>query len=170
MISGKLKSYFYTKKIRGATAANRIAFDEYSGKAGVIIDAENFDEKWKLSEFYKLVQLKKEDFRIVVCGSRDSLPEDLDADVLDPREIGLMGEFKCEAIKGFSEEGFDFLICHFSGNSIAAVLLSAVTGAGVKIGNRPDEYGIYDVEIDSGEIEVFQQEVLKYLKILKKYN
>ncbi|MCG9970267.1 DUF6913 domain-containing protein [Christiangramia crocea] len=170
MISGKLKSYFCSKKIHRALTAKRISFGEYSGKAGLIIDAENFDENWKLAEFYKLLQLKKENFSIAVCGSRESLPEDLDAAILDPKEISAMGEFKSEGIRSFAENKFDFIICHFSKNTSATALLSAVAIAGVKIGNTPDEYGIYDVEIDSGDIEVFQQEALKYLKILKKNN
>ncbi|MCM8570653.1 hypothetical protein NE848_14755 [Gramella jeungdoensis] len=170
MISGKLKSYFFSKKIRHALSEKSRPFNDFSGKAGLIIDAENLDEKWNLADFYRLVPLKKEDYSIAVCGSRESLPEDLDVPVLDPKEISVKGEFKSEAIRSFAEEGFDFLICHLSDKSTASVLLSAVTKAGVKIGNKPDEYGIYDVEIDSGDIEVFQQEALKYLKILKKNN
>lgn len=170
MISGKLKRIIYLKKIRRALSHDRMSPGELSGKAGLIIDAENLDEKWKLADFYRLVQLKKENFQIVVCGSRKNLPEDLDAVILDEKEISVTGEFRSEEIRNFTEEKFECLICYLSERTVASALLSALTSAAVKIGNKPDLYGVYDIEIDSQSIEVFQQEALKYLKILKKNN
>ncbi|TBW26751.1 DUF6913 domain-containing protein [Gramella sp. KN1008] len=170
MISGNLKNVFYLKKIRKALGSKSDVKSEFSGKAGLIIDADNLDEKWKLTDFYELVQLKKENFYIVICGSRQNLPEDIEAAVLDSKEISLRGEFRSEEIRSFTEEDFDFILCYFSKNSVASALLSALTKARIRIGNSPDEYGIYDVEIDAREVEVFQQEALKYLKILKKNN
>lgn len=168
MISGKLKSFICSKKIRRALSSNGLNDRGFSGKAGLIIDAENLEEKCKLADFYESAGLKKENFSVVVCGSRKNLPEDLAAIVLDPKEITITGEFRSDEIRSFAEENFDFVICYLSKTSIASALLAAVAKSKIRIGNKPDEYGIYDVEIDSNKVEVFQQEALKYLRILKK--
>lgn len=137
-----------------------------SGKAGLIIDAEDFDNKRKLTQFYRLAGIKKENFRFIISGSVENIPEVNGAHILIPGEVSVKGEFRNQAVRDFSVENLDFIICHFSKN-ISASLLAAVSNAAVKIGNGPDDYGIYDVEINAGKIEDFQQEALKYLKILK---
>ena len=169
MISGRLKSILYSRKIRRILGTKTSSSNAASGKAGLIIDAEDFDNKWKLAEFYRLAGIKKENFRVIVCSSAENSPEIPCADTLFPGEVSMKGDFKAAAIRDFAEEDLDFIICHFS-ESIIASLLTAVSKAAVKIGNSPDEYGIYDVEIDAADIDVFQQEALKYLKILKKDN
>ncbi len=169
MISGKLKDVFLVKQIRKALKSEKSDFEGFQEKAGLIIDVENIHEKRKLTEFHKLIGLPEKNFKTVVCGSRGDLNE-VSGMILDLKEISLGGYFKSEEIRAFSQENFDFIICHFSDVNPAGLLLAARTQASVKIGNKPDEYGIYDLEIDAGSIDIFQKEALKYLKILKKYN
>jgi len=141
-----------------------------SGKIGLIIDAENFQSKRGLTDLYKWIGIKKESFKIVICDIPAEMPDELKADILIPREVSISGKFKAEAIQGFLQEDFSFLICYFSEKNKIGSLLAAETKASVKIGNSPDEYGIYDVEVQTKSIDVFQQEVLKYIEILKKNN
>ncbi|PTX43756.1 hypothetical protein C8P64_2289 [Christiangramia gaetbulicola] len=167
MINSKLKSIIYSRKIRKALN-NKVSSDRsFSGKVGLIIDAENFEKTKRLFELYKDLGIDKKDLSIVVCGSKDEFPENSDFKILDLKEITVSGEFKSETIRGFARDRYDFLICHFSEKSQAGSLLAAVTNAGIKVGNHPDEYGIYDVEVFSNSLEDFQQEVIKYYRILK---
>lgn len=170
MISGKLKNIIFSKRIRKALGNKALGPNGYSGKIGLIIDAEKLSDKRELTELYKFSGIKKESFKVVICGTPSEIPDELKADILIPAEVSISGEFKAEAIKNFSQEDFSFLICHFSEKNKIGSLLAAETKASVKIGNSPDEYGIYDVEIQTKQIDVFQQEVLKYIKILKKNN
>lgn len=170
MISGRLKNIIYSKKISRALKKRTSLSNGSSGKIGLIVDAKNFQSKRGLTEVYKLIGIKKEYFKIVICGTPAEIPDDLKADILLPREVSISGAFKAEAIRNFSQEGFSFLICHFSEKNKIGSLLAAETKASVKIGNSPDEYGIYDVEVQTRELDVFQQEVLKYIEILKKNN
>lgn len=170
MITGKLKNIIYSKKIRTTLDNQGSPVDKTSGKIGLIIDAENFNSKEKLIDLYKLIGIEKENFKIVVFGAADKFPEKLEADFLLKKEVSITGEFIAESIRNFTKEKFNFLICHFSENNKIGCLLAAETSASVKIGNSPDEYGIYDVEVRTDDLEIFQQEVLKYLKILKKDN
>ncbi|MDR5589777.1 DUF6913 domain-containing protein [Christiangramia sp. SM2212] len=170
MISGKLKNIIYTKRINKALKGNHIPSKMNSGKIGLIIDAENVENKAKLFEIYRESDFRKDDLSIVICGTAEAISDDWNAAVLDTKEITVSGDFKSESIKSFSSEKFDFLICHFTKRSKTGSLLAAETKACVKIGNSPDDYGIYDVEVHADEIEIFQQEVLKYIEILKKNN
>jgi len=167
MISGNLKNIIYSKKIKKALDAKASSFNGGSGRTGLIIDAENFDSKLELTRLYNLIGIKEACFKIVVCGVSNKIQEDIDAAILDPKEVSVSGNFKSEAIRDFSKEPFDFLICYFSKKNRIGSLLAVESQATFKIGNSPDDYGIYDVEIKAKNTEVFQQEVLKYLKILK---
>lgn len=168
MISGNLKNIIYSKKIKKALSAKASSFNGDIGKTGLIIDAENFDSKREFTTLYNSFGIKEACFKIVVCGASNKVPEDIDVAILDPKEVSVAGNFKSEAIRDFMKESFDFLICYFSKKNRIGTLLAAESHANFKIGNSPDDYGIYDVEIKAENTEVFQQEVLKYLKILKK--
>lgn len=166
----KLKSLIYTKRIRRALGKKVFSNSGNSGKAGLIIDAENLESKWKLTDLYKDLGVNRENFRIVVCGNEIELPETIDADFLKSKEVSITGDFKSERIKDFANDRFDYLICYFTEKNIVGSLLAAETNASVKIGNKPDEFGVYDLEIDSKDVVIFRQEMLKYLKILKRNN
>lgn len=169
MISGKLKDFFVLKKIHQALKSERFYSEGLLGKAGLIVDSKNISEKSKLIELHKIVGLSEGQFKTVICGSRNDL-EEVSGMVLDPKEISLAGEFRSEEIREFSQDNFDFIVCYFSEANPVGALLAARTQASVKIGNKPDIFGIYDLEIDADSIDIFQKEALKYLKILKKYN
>ncbi|WP_157718023.1 hypothetical protein [Gramella sp. MAR_2010_147] len=163
----------YSKKIRSALNNGYSFLNGNSGKVGLIIDAANAEDlkgKRNLQELYKLMGIKKESLRIVVCEASVENLKDMDVDILNKKDVSVSGNFKSETIQAFSQKNFDFLICHFSKKCNVGSLLAAVTSASVKIGNAPDEYGIYNVEVQTSEIGVFQQEVLKYIEIFKRNN
>ncbi len=170
MIADTLKSIIYSNKIKKTLSNKAVLSDASSGKIGLIIDAESFDSKQALTELYKSLEVKKSDFKIVVFGHADRISEDLEVDFLKPEEISYSGHFKMEAIRAFTKEKFEFLICYFSEKSKIGYLLAAETSAAVKIGNSPDTYAMYDVEIQTKEINAFEQQVLKYIKIIKNNN
>ncbi|WP_148264586.1 DUF6913 domain-containing protein [Christiangramia forsetii] len=165
-----MKNIIYSKKIRKSLAESAFSFEGNLGKTGIIIDAESFASNQELTTLYNFIGTKEGCPKIVVCGTPDKISEDIDAVILDPKEVSVSGNFKAEEIRSFSKEPFDFLICYFSKKNRVGSLLAAESQVKFKIGNSPDEYGIYDVEVKANTMNVFQQEVLKYLKILKKNN
>ncbi|MGA8853115.1 MAG: hypothetical protein WB492_02950 [Christiangramia sp.] len=168
MIISKLKSIIYSKKIRKALKNKAGQGAGNTGKVGLIIDAKDLDQKLKLANLKEVAGFSNEKIQVVVCGEPKDMPQDLNAEILEKKDVSLSGEFNKEAIRKFTEERFDFIIGHFSDQSILGELLVAKSNAIFKIGNKPDDFGIYDVEIDAQEIGVFQQELIKYLKILKR--
>ena len=168
MISSNLKRIIYTKKIRRALKNKALLENESLDKIGLIIDAESLEKKPELLDFYKLLGLKKEDLRIVACNSAVDHKDKIE--ILDPKEVSISGEFKSEGIKDFIQDRFDFIICYFSEKNQVGSLLVAEANGRMKFGNKPDQYGIYDLEIDSGDLDEFLEEVVKYYRIFKKKN
>jgi hypothetical protein len=168
MIPAKLKSLIYSNRIRGMLNKNVTSAGIRSEKIGLIIDAEDRKALSVLANLYKEAGIAKENFRIVLCGEAEDLPEGIVAAALKPREVSVTGEFKSVEIQKFAQEEFNYLVSFLPGKSQVGSLLTAVCHARIKFGNCPDDYGIYDVEINALKAEVFQRELIKYFKILKR--
>ena len=169
MIASKLKDIVYSKKIRKALKNKLLHDNEFLDKIGLILDAESFKNYGELSNLHNLLGVKKEDLRIAVCASGIDVSKPGVA-FLDPKEVSISGEFKADGIKDFVQDRYDFVICYFSEMNRSGSLLAAEACARMKFGNKPDRYGIYDVEINSGSLDEFLEEVKKYYRIFKKKN
>lgn len=167
MISTKLKTHYYEKKIRKAKSRGS-SYLNSSGKAGIFIDAERLGDSSGLLKLREAVSGLTEDLEIVICGTEFEIPKGLEYKILDSSKVSLKGEFRDENIQKIAEGNFDFLICNLSERNLTGFLLAAICNSPLKIGSSPDPYGIFDVEINTGKQEVFQEESLKYLEILKK--
>lgn len=139
-------------------------------KAGLIIDAESLKLVKEYISFFEEAGIRKENLKIIICDLKEEIPSELDADILNTEDISLFGKFKAEAIRAFTESSFDFLICDFDKNYYSGALLVASSKASVKIGKKEDVFNIFDIEIDARDTKIFQQETLKYLKILNYTN
>ncbi|TRO67006.1 DUF6913 domain-containing protein [Christiangramia sabulilitoris] len=167
MFSSKIKSITCNRKIRKALRDRQYSARGNNTRVGVITDLADLRS---FSGFYKDLGIKTEDFSVVVCGSIAEQGIDLKNIVLDPKEISLTGEFRSEPTKAFLRQDYNLLICYFSQENRGGSLLAAETMAGKKFGNKPDHYGIYDVEIYADSICEFKEEIIKYYKIFKKNN
>ena len=168
MLTDKIKAMLLPRLIRQAVKSGAVVKPSGSGRLGLIIDAAVVEDQPEFLNFYKMAGYESSNFNMVVCGSRQNLNPATCPVVLDDREIGLSGKMESGYVEEFLEKEFDFLICYFSGASMPGNLLAARSKAAVKIGRAPDEFGIFDVEIQAGNVEIFQQEALKYLEILKR--
>ncbi|MCH4824192.1 hypothetical protein ML462_13520 [Gramella lutea] len=168
MVSSKLKNVFHSKKIRKTLKKREFPSERNSGRIGLIIDSGDLDSANFIFEIYKDLEIEKGDFRIVICGEVNPEIGEIDADVLRPDGISISGNFKSERIRDFAGTHFDLLICFFGKKNLAGILLAAETMATKKFGNKPDEFGVFDVEISAINIAEFQQEVIKYFRIFKR--
>ncbi|MUP47002.1 hypothetical protein E0K83_14750 [Gramella sp. BOM4] len=168
MITSKIKLKLLPGFIQKAKKAYIRDSGSGSGRIGLILDFKKLEEKKSLFEFYGPAEYSKEDLKLVICGPRKEIVDSSFPAILDPSEISIGGKFDSEEITDFLNEKFDFLICYFSENCLPGILLAARSAARLKIGNSPDNFEVFDLEIEAENAEVFQQEALKYLEILKK--
>ena len=146
------------------------AGEKRSGRIGLILDGANIENKKPLLDLFSLLDIEKKDFKVAICGETSREIEGLEAEILRSDEISISGKFKSEAIRSFASQDFDFLICFFTRKNLAGALLAAESRAEIKIGNKPDAFSLFDVEINTADVEEFQQEVSKYIGILKNRN
>ena len=165
MFTTKLKSVIYSRKIREAIGSRVIPGEKHTRKVGLITDQKNLVI---LGDLHKDLGINQNDFRVVSFGSETDNTGDSRALFLNAREISIQGTFRSEEVVNFSGTPYDFLICYFSEEDQNASLLAAKITAGVKIGNTPDAYDMYDLEIRADSTREFRDEVLKYYRILKK--
>lgn len=170
MIPARLKSIVYSRKIRKALKNKARDKQENTGKVALIIDAETFSVNRNLLEIFNLLELKKKDFSAVICGNVDVGIDTTGFEILNDKDISISGEFRSEGISNFLLSSYDLVVCYFSSKNQAGLLLASECKADIKIGNAPYVFGIFDVEINTLELESFQQEVLKYYRILKNKN
>lgn len=168
MVSSKLKNIFHSKKIRKTLKKREFPAVGNSGKIGLIIDSKDLDSAGSLLEIYKDLEVEKGDFSIVVCGETNLDEKRINAEILKPDDLSVSGNFKSEKIRDFADGHFDLLICYLGKRNLAGTLLAAETKATKKFGNKPDEFGVFDVEISAANISEFQQEVIKYYRIFKR--
>ncbi len=163
-----LKRIILRKKISGFSKTPSETLD--TENAGLIIDAKSLRFLKDYRSLFEQAGIKKENLKIIVCDLKETKPPELDAAILNAEDISLFGKFKSEEIRNFIESSFNFLICDFDENSYLGALLVASTKASVKIGKKEDVFNIFDIEIDVRDTKIFQQETLKYLKILNYTN
>ncbi|MCP9199741.1 hypothetical protein MKO06_07485 [Gramella sp. GC03-9] len=168
MIGSKIKAKLLPGLIRKAKKANARPLVSGSGRIGLIVDAKDLEKKSGLLKIHDLAGYPKKDCKLVICGSRKEIVDVNFPVILDPSEISIGGKFESEDIRNFIATEFDFLICNFSESCLHGMLLAASSKVSVKIGNSPDEFGVFDLEIEAENPDVFQQETLKYIEIFKK--
>lgn len=105
--------------------------------------------------------------KIIICDLEEALPRAVETEVLNFEDIGFNGKIKEELRLKFLEYDYEFLFGYFAEKSLTAALVVALTGTDIKIGRKPDVFNLFEVEITANEPEVFLEESLKYLKILK---
>lgn len=167
MIPSQIKNAFYSKKIRRTLKNRNRAHKNFDDKLGLITDINDVESLEIIAGIAGELRFKKEDFSIVLCDSEIVSSSNLDMLHLRSKEISASGNFKSEAIRAFASNSHELLLCYFTEKNIIGSMLAAETNARLIFGNKPDDFGIYDVEITAENAKVFQQEVLKYYRIFK---
>ncbi|TRZ41071.1 DUF6913 domain-containing protein [Robertkochia solimangrovi] len=90
--------------------------------------------------------------------------------VFSPKSIGVKGKVKDDALEDFLKKDYDLLVNYYSDPVIEMMLVSALTRSDFKVGIS-DEHAILNdliLKVGEGNFRDFQEELIKYLKILKK--
>ncbi len=90
--------------------------------------------------------------------------------VFSEKGFGMYGKIKASNVKGFVEDSFDLLINYCNHDSVYTNLVLVKSKAKFKVGFLDEIYrDVYDftIEIEGNKVDVFNDELAKYLKILK---
>ncbi|MFS4481512.1 DUF6913 domain-containing protein [Hyunsoonleella sp. 2307UL5-6] len=88
----------------------------------------------------------------------------------NPKDLGWGGEVKNVELQRFLNESFDVLVSYYTKEHLELKLLTALSKSQFKIGILQSDIRLNDLIIKTGmkEIDVFAEEVVKYLTVLNK--
>ena len=140
--------------------------EKFITKVGLVTTAEDFEEVKPLLKLQQQLKIAKSDFKVLVCTAKPASVENERAIFFAPSEIKAGGNIQNEDVKDFLKSKFDvFISFSKSDNKLKSLVFKCVKSA-LKIDHKK-ESPLADLTVETEDVALYQQEILKYLKILK---
>lgn len=162
-----LESYkiYLAKKRLKAVAPVKDAFNAGELKSLVLLyDTQGGDLLKSLEKLRREFGIAETDFHAIFCGSGDKAKEETIG--FQFKDIAYNGKIKNQALMEIIQAGPDLLINYTEKHNPEALFLREVIQAPVKAGRFEEKKVNLSIN-DGGKPEVFTEELIKYLKILK---
>lgn len=136
----------------------------------VLLNAEEFHEFEVFRTYFKELGLNSPKHKIVAFTLDDKLEHNQWNAHYSPKDFGWKGKIKNIELDAFINEPFDMMICFFKNRVLQLDLITAASKANFKVGISREDERFYDLIIDVSlkDINIFKQELKKYLNILNK--
>jgi len=130
---------------------------------------EAYDFTKKLSENFKI---KAEDFKVLLYENPNVDNINISYPGFYEKDFGLYGKIKSDKVKNFADTKFDILINYCPSTNLFANVLLIHSKAKLKAGfyNENDEFYAISVKVSDNKIDTFNEELTRYLNILKLIN
>ncbi len=136
----------------------------------VIVFLDAISEKDTIKkEVLALFNIAESDLELVVFQQKINKEESSEA-IITPKDFGWYGTINAEKLKTILTKKYDLLINYSKVDNLYSNLLLLQCKIGFKAGFKHLDNRFYDLLIDCklSDLELFNKELLKYLKILKK--
>lgn len=136
----------------------------------VLLNASEFHEFEVFRVYFKALGLTSPKHKIVAFTMDDKLEHNQWNAHYSPKDFGWKGKIKNPDLEGFINEPFDMMICFYKNSVLQIDQIAAASKALFKVGISNEDERIYDliIDVDLKDINIFKQELKKYLNILKK--
>ena len=136
---------------------------------GFLVDSREFQDHKKLEELMLRV-CKSGSNNLVVFSAEKNLEENEDHLFLSKKDFSIYGSLKNAKIQQFIAQPFKVLVSYYRTENVFLDFVSAQSEALFKVGISPDSSDFNDLTIHSKteELQVFENELLKYLKLLNR--
>lgn len=140
------------------------------GKLGILVDDTYMEDRNYLEKLVKKLGLNDKQYQFFHFVEADKNVPTLQSNQVSKKEFNLKGEISSQDAIDFTGIPFDVLICVFPENNQWLNLMAAQSKAKFKIGFYDMDQRIFDliINIDAKDNQLFENEVIKYLKILNK--
>ena len=175
MILDKLKHQAAIKSLKKALDANEKNASGYIKTTkiqtiGFVVNFDEFNHTEVFKELAEQIGLRPNSFKIIgysekgITGSGYTIP------VFSDKDLGWGGNFKNGDIDEFLSRDYDLLVNYYQKSTPILKLVSVRAKAGVKVGLLDDNQAINQItfKIAPSSFTKFRDELIKYLKILKK--
>lgn len=136
----------------------------------VLLNASEFHEFEVFRVYFKELGLNSAQHNIVAFTLDDKLDHNKWNTHFSPKDFGWKGKLNNPDLETFINTPYDMLICYFKDQVLQLDFITAASKANLKVGIANNDERLYDLIIDVPlkDINVFKQELKKYLTILNK--
>ncbi len=137
---------------------------------GVILNIDEFNKHEDLRVFMKKIGIMGNKIKFITFVTDEKfVPNSWDS-YFNPKDFGWNGKIKNIELNEFINTKFDVLISYYKVDNLELNLATAISKANFKIGISGNDQRLNDfiIDVKPSQIDVFKQEILKYLKVLNK--
>lgn len=136
----------------------------------VLLNASEFHEFEVFKVYFKTLGLNSPKHKVVAFTIDDKLDHNQWNTHYSPKDFGWKGKLKNSDLEAFINEPYDMLICYYKEQVLELDFITAASKANLKVGISRNDERLYDLIIDVAlkDINIFKQELKKYLNILNK--
>ncbi|KJD35591.1 hypothetical protein PW52_07475 [Tamlana sedimentorum] len=137
---------------------------------GVIVNIDEFDDLDKFVNFSEALNIRSNRLKIITFTENEKEQVLSWDSCFNPSDFGWKGAVKNVELSGFLNKNFDLLISFYEKDITEIKLITALSQSKFKIGVfQPDErLNDLIIKTSTKEINLFKDEVVKYLTILNK--
>lgn len=137
---------------------------------GIILNLSEFDDFETLRIFFESLKLNPNKIKIVGFTEDVKLVEASIELLYSEKQVGWKGKLKNNELISFINTNFDVLISYYKQDNLELNLVTALSKANFKVGLSNNDERLHDLilDIDPNKFDVFRNEFVKYLTILKK--
>jgi hypothetical protein len=146
--------------------AHKSPFEEVK-KVIIFLDATS-DRTSIVNELTSILKISESDIKVVVF-LRKLKNETASDDIITPKDFGWYGKIDSEKVKNILTNEYDLLINYSKVDNVYLNILILQCKAAFKVGFAHLDKRLYDLMIrcEADEIALFNEELIKYLNILK---
>ncbi|WP_218841441.1 DUF6913 domain-containing protein [Winogradskyella costae] len=136
----------------------------------VLLNANEFHEFEVFRVYFKELGLMSPKHKIIAFTLDNKLEHNKWNVHFSPKDFGWKGKIKNHDLEAFINEPYDMLICFFKNEVLQLNLMTAASKANFKVGISAVDERLYDliIDVELRDINIFKQELKKYLNILNK--
>ncbi|CAM4113220.1 hypothetical protein GILI108418_05600 [Gillisia limnaea] len=136
---------------------------------GIIADIKNIKAFEVLEQLKDQFNIKSKNFKTLLYAENHQSVKDYSGQLYSLRDIDMKASIKNEELEKFTSERVDLLITFAEENNTAVHLITAFCAAGIKVGRYRKNEALYDIILQAdNDLELFTEELLKYIKYFKK--
>lgn len=148
----------------------RVVHNRKIETVGILLNFDEFNNFDQLRLLFKNSGIKDNRVKIIsFIDDEKGKPNSWDA-FFNPKDFGWKGKITNTELEDFINTKFDALVCYFKNDNLELDMVTACSKANFKIGISNKDPRLYDliIDVDTKHLPIFQNEILKYLKVLNK--
>jgi hypothetical protein len=137
---------------------------------GIILNLEEYNNYDRLRTLVKNIGLHDNRVKFMAfIDDEKSAPNSWDS-YFNPKSFDWKGRIKNVELQEFINQKFDALICYYKNDNLELNYVTALSRSNFKIGLNSADERLYDfiIDIETEYIQIFEKELIKYLKVLNK--